>query len=76
MNRIELLSAFHGIFGMVVCAEKDASDDEILSFCNKENPSGTTNGWVQVVRNDSEHPQCNPVQCADNPERLHIIVNC
>lgn len=61
---------------MQVCAVADASDEEILELCNLENPSGTTNGWGHVVRHDQEHPQRNPVKCANYAERLHILVDC
>ena len=76
MDRIVVTKVFHGIFSMQVCAEKDVSDDEILVVCNDQNPSGTTNGWSKVVRNDKEHPNCNPVKCDDDSSRLHFLVNC
>jgi hypothetical protein len=76
MNKIEILNPFVGIFGMVVCAEEGVTDEEILSFCNKENPSGTSNGWSEIIRGSIEHPKRNPVRCADNPERWHLIVTC
>lgn len=73
MNRVEVTRSFVGIYYMQVCAEKDASDKEILEVCNRENISGTTNGWMSVLREDSEHP---PVACQDNPSRLHFLVSC
>jgi len=76
MERLEMLTPFHGLFSMIVCVEKDVTDQEILDFCNTVNPSGTWNGWSRVVRNDAEYPQRNPVICADDKSRLHIIVDC
>ncbi len=74
--------SFYGICSMQVCAHKNATDDEILAVCNGENPSGTSNGWAKVVRESEGDdslfagPTKAPVVCADDPERLHIIVNC
>ena len=76
MDKIIVTKVFHGIFSMQVCTEKDVSDDEILEVCNTENPSGTTAGWSIVVRNDTEHPDRNPIQCEEHPERLHLLVDC
>jgi hypothetical protein len=53
----------------------DATDDEILDYCDKNNPAGTTNGWGHVIRN-SDRENMNPVQCADDSNRLHILVQC
>ena len=74
MDRIVITKMWHGITSMQVCAEKDVSDDEILKVCNSQNPSGTTGGWSQVVRDDTEHPGRNPAQCDDDPERLHQLI--
>jgi hypothetical protein len=81
MNRVVVTRAFIGICGMQVCACKDATDEEILSVCNSENPSGTSNGWSQVVRQAEEGSlfqteKSLPVQCADDPGRLHFMVLC
>jgi hypothetical protein len=66
---------------MQVCAVKDATDDEILEVCNRENPSGTSNGWSSVVREIQEDSmfrtkEALPVQCEEYPDRLHFIVLC
>jgi len=78
MNRIIVTRPIVGICYMQVCAEKDATDTEILEICNRENPSGTTAGWVRVVREVKFEGEENklPVQCADNPNRLHFLVCC
>lgn len=61
-----------GLFYMQVCAAAEATDEEILAVCNRENPSGTTNGWTTVIRDgDGE-----PVQCDGDPDRLHFLVSC
>ncbi len=61
-----------GICHMQVCAVADASDAEILSVCNRENPSGTSMGWSVVLRSgDGE-----PVTCEQYVERRHFLVSC
>lgn len=57
---------------MQVCCEKDATDEEILDVCNRENPAGTRIGWGEVIREG----QGAPVVCKDDPGRLHILVSC
>ena len=80
MNRVVITKALHGICHMQVCAEHDASDEEILNVCNLQNPSGTTNGWGKVIRHaQDEHwltGSVVPVLCANDPTRLHILVAC
>ena len=79
MEKIVITQRMVGICLMQVCCEKSATDDEILAVCNKGNPSGTSNGWVQVCRTsdpDSIFGDTAPVQCADDPERLHVLVAC
>lgn len=77
MNRVLITKPMVGICHMQVCAASDATDEEILEVCNRENPSGTTNGWGIVHRADHETwGTIAPVACADNPDRLHIIVGC
>lgn len=76
MERIVMTRSFYGITSMQVCCESDVTDEEILKFCNEVNPSGTTNGWVLVIRDDKECPERNPVPCVTYENRLHIIVCC
>jgi len=62
---------------MQVCAMQDCTDDEILSVCNRENPSGTTLGWTQVVRkNTEERSGIAPVNCGEIEGRVHFLVAC
>ncbi len=81
MERVIITRPFIGICNMQVCAIKDATNEEILAVCNKENPAGTTNGWREVVRTEDPDSlfstrESLPVRCEDNPERLHLIVLC
>jgi len=40
------------------------------------NPSGTTNGWSEVAREDNKNERLRPVICDDDPERKHFIIIC
>ena len=80
MERVEVTQVFIGICHMQVCAEKNATDEEILAICNRENPSGTTAGWAYVLRADEEWCEetlnSAPVTCQEHPKRLHFLVAC
>jgi hypothetical protein len=62
----------YGFFQMQICGDPDLTDEEILDFCNRENPSGTTNGWSRVERVGDQAP----VVCDDNPNKRHYIISC
>ena len=72
MENVIVTKPVVGLCYMQVCADEQATDEEILSVCNRNNPSGTSNGWTSVIR---EGDGC-PVECADDPSRLHILVAC
>jgi hypothetical protein len=74
MNRVVVTRPMIGLLYMQVCAETDATDEEILATCNRENLCGTTNGWAGVYRGDEEGKKPGP--CDDHPGRTHFIVNC
>jgi hypothetical protein len=79
--RVIVSSPFVNIVTMQVCAMADASDEEILEVCNRENRSGTSNGWSEVLRvaePESMFKDENklPVTCSDNPDRKHFLVLC
>jgi hypothetical protein len=78
MDRVVVTCPFLGICHMQVCAERDATDEEILEVCNRENPAGTINGWSHVIRQEDEYndKKSLPVQCADDPSRMHFLVAC
>lgn len=69
-----------GLTSCQVCAKKDATDKEILDAANSENTSGTTNGWVKVLRTKEDlgsiEETALPGQCLDHPDRMHFIVIC
>ncbi len=83
MNRVivtkGMMDASWGLYAlayMQICAEVDATDSEILEVCNRENPSGTTNGWSRVVRTNPNNKKLEPIQCEDHPTRMHYLVAC
>jgi len=65
---------------MQVCAVDDATDEEILSCCNKENPAGTTGGWQSVIRQPDgsfgREKNKAPVKCAEHNDRTHFLALC
>jgi len=76
MERVEVVKV-HVLFS-IVCAVKDATDDEILQTLNSQYPSETSNGWCVVVRPGKEAYNENqmPIPCQDDSERQHIMVAC
>jgi hypothetical protein len=76
MRRIEIATPFHGILYMIVCCEKDCTEKEILTFCNDENPCGTTRGWCYVLGPNWEKENQRPIQCLDDKRRIHVMVGC
>lgn len=81
MNRVTVTRSMVGICHMQVCAKSDATDEEILAVCNKENISGTRNGWALVIRDNYESnfwpaDKMKPVPCQDDPTRTHFMVGC
>ena len=74
MNRVVVTRSILGMARMQVCAVPDATDEEILTVCNRENPSGTERGWTSVVRNGGA--VLSPVVCEDDGSRTHFVVTC
>jgi len=72
MNRVVVTRPVVGICYMQVCAVKDATDEEILRVANSENPSGTHNGWMTVIRQGKGKP----VTCSDDKGRKHFLLSC
>jgi len=76
MDKVIITKRMQGLLHMQVCAESGATDEEILSVCNGQNPAGTSQGWCHVIRDDEEHPESNPVACKDEEGRTHFLINC
>ncbi len=75
MKRVIITRLVVNFCYMQVCAVADASDEEILQVCNRDNPSGTQNGWMRVIRED-DPLQMAPVTCNDDSQRKHFLVVC
>ena len=81
LNKVIVTHPMIGLCYMQVCAEKSATDEEILRVCNAENPSGTRAGWSKVIRkikkgDPSAIKRNLPVQCEEYPDRMHFLVVC
>lgn len=78
MERIVITRRWCNIYSMQVCTVEDATDEEILAVCNRDNPAGTTNGWMEVVREtlDERIKVEGPIRCDDSPDRVHYLVLC
>ena len=74
IDRVIVTRPVCGLIAMQVCAVVDATDEEILTVCNRDNPAGTSLGWAQVYRAEGEKQS--PMVCEDYPERKHFIVYC
>lgn len=71
-ERLITIKPFAGICHMVVCAHKDCTEEEILRFCNHDNPAGTINGWCRVEK--GEH--FTPVICENDSNHIHYVIAC
>jgi hypothetical protein len=71
-ERMITMNPFAGLCHMVVCAHKDCTREEILNFCNHDNPSGTTYGW-SAIENEGDMA---PVICANDHDRIHYVIAC
>ena len=79
MERVVVNRKFVGICHMQVCAVPDATDEEILVVCNRENPAGTENGWCNVYRDTEPNEFWGdriPVSCEVEDNRTHFLVSC
>lgn len=81
MDKVIITRNAVGICFMQVCSEKDATDEEILTACNAENPSGTSLGWCRVIRQPNldscmESKKSAPIYCDKYPDRVHYLVSC
>lgn len=63
-----------GVFNLQVCCVKDATDEEILEYAERHHPCGTRAGWSKPQRDNEENPNLNPVPCADDSDRIHLIL--
>jgi len=76
MERVEITRHMIGICHMQVCAVKDATHEEILEVANRENPSGTSQGWTEVLDENYKYENARPGPCDDDPDRIHYLLVC
>lgn len=62
-----------GLCHMQICAKKDIPEEEIIEAANRLNPSGTSNGWVNIVKKPEN---CAPRPCDDDSNRIHYLLVC
>lgn len=74
LARVIIVRSIVGIAFMQVCVADGVDDDEILDVCNRENPSGTAQGWT-VVHRDKDGKLA-PITCASDRTRTHVLVSC
>jgi hypothetical protein len=75
LPRVLVTRAFLNLTAMQVCVVADATDEEILEVCNRENASGTEFGWVEVIRGQEKQNYA-PVSCETHEGRTHYLVTC
>ncbi len=65
-----------GFLDMQVCIPKEWDDYKVVKFAEKENPCGTTCGWV-IRREGDEELAGSPerAQCMRTPGNVHIMLN-
>jgi hypothetical protein len=74
VDPIIISRAAMGLCACQVCVRPDVSDEEILAYVNMHNVAGTADGWTTVVRGTAHEDA--PVECAEYPGRLHLVVMC
>lgn len=68
-----------GMFNMQVCVPDAWSDEQVVTFANRENPSGLERGWC-IEKEGHEALQGSPerVTCEDANRigYVHIMLDC
>lgn len=65
-----------GALDMQVCVPKEWTDEQVLAFAEKEYPCGTFNGWsIRREESESLRGAKERVECASNPEHVHITLD-
>jgi hypothetical protein len=81
-ERVMVSRPMVGLFAMQVCAVDDATDEEILEVCNRDNPCGTSLGWCKVIRKEGDVPEDSagnkgiPCPCVAAHGRTHFLITC
>jgi hypothetical protein len=83
MHDVEITKPFMkpsewGIYALVymqVCAHGEVPPERIEEVANAENPSGVTTSW-SLTDKGPDGEDLSPVQCNDDPVRLHYMLSC
>lgn len=60
-----------------ICVPKDWTDEQAEEFANEEISTGITSKWEMVHDNDDMlNGDPERAQCDDDPEYIHIVLNC
>lgn len=65
-----------GGLDMQVCVPSDWRDSQVVEFAERENPCGTTNGWV--IRREGDAALAGKperVNCASRAGHVHIMLD-
>lgn len=83
-KRAMVTGAYAGLFACQVCVVPDATDEEILAVCNRDDPRTEGFSWTKVIRTKEDvkaeglrsldGSSVIPGQCVECPPRLHMIV--
>jgi hypothetical protein len=66
-----------GIFDMQVCVPAEWTDEQVERFANSMNPAGTEHGWtIRRADNPAQNGAPERVVCAQDPARVHIMLEC
>lgn len=68
---------WYGFTDMQVCVPSAWTDDDIVSFANRENPAGTDQGWTirkQGHKDLGKDPERNP--CVELDGYVHVVLDC
>jgi hypothetical protein len=72
------MSADWGIWAlcyMQVCAHGEVPPERVEEVANLENPPGSSAPW-SITSKGPEGTDLSPVQCLDDPARLHYMLSC
>jgi hypothetical protein len=83
-QRVMLTGMYAGLFACQVCVVPDATDEEILEACNREDPRTEGFSWVRVIRTQKDIDELKlrtpdrssalPGTCVECPPRIHMVV--
>jgi hypothetical protein len=66
-----------GVLDMQVCVPSYWTDEQIIEFANATNPSGLDAGWhIRKAGNPLLDGAPERVTCKENPDMVHIMLDC